>query len=227
MRDDDRRRELERARPEGHAAPLPRHARAEPAACAADGLRARADPWRGRGTDAGAARHRQGLGAARVAGAAGVHVVSALQDLAENFVLGLLDAAEQAEVAARVEAPATAEDRALAAEVGAARDRLLPLDLTAAEPAARARRLGAARGAAWRGRRDARACVRSAAGGSRGAFAVAAEPRLRRWPRRCSWRWRSGGRCCLRRSPRCWWCWSTTPARRSPCSRPMPTTGCW
>jgi anti-sigma-K factor RskA len=62
-----------------------------------------------------------------------VHDVTALQDLAEDFVLGLLDEADRADVERRLAAPEGAEDRALAVEVGAARDRLLPLDLTAPE----------------------------------------------------------------------------------------------
>lgn len=59
--------------------------------------------------------------------------MSALQDLAESYVLGLLDPAEARTVEARVEAPRDGEDRELARAVGAARDRLLPLDLTARE----------------------------------------------------------------------------------------------
>ncbi len=57
--------------------------------------------------------------------------MSARDDLAEDYVLGLLDAVEAADVDARIEAPRSAEDRALAVAVGALRDRLLPLDLTA------------------------------------------------------------------------------------------------
>jgi anti-sigma-K factor RskA len=60
-----------------------------------------------------------------------VHVVSALQDLAESYVLGLLDTTEAAAVEARIARPSGVEDRALAAAVGSARDMLLPLDLTA------------------------------------------------------------------------------------------------
>ena len=58
--------------------------------------------------------------------------MSALQDLAEDFVLGLLDETERAEVERRLALPRDAEDLALAVAVGTARDRLLPLDLTAA-----------------------------------------------------------------------------------------------
>lgn len=62
-----------------------------------------------------------------------MHVVSALDDLAESYVLGLLEPREEADVEARITRPANAEDRALAAAVGAARDMLLPLDLTASD----------------------------------------------------------------------------------------------
>lgn len=57
--------------------------------------------------------------------------MSAVEDLAETYVLGLLDPAEVASVEARIAAPRDAEDRELARAVGAARDRMLPLDLTA------------------------------------------------------------------------------------------------
>lgn len=59
--------------------------------------------------------------------------MSARDDLAEDFVLGLLDPAEAEAVEARIEAPFGEEDAALARAVGAVRDRLLPLDLTAPE----------------------------------------------------------------------------------------------
>ncbi len=59
--------------------------------------------------------------------------MSTLRELAESYVLGLLDAAEQAAVEARIARPADPEDRALAVAVGEARDMLLPLDLTAAD----------------------------------------------------------------------------------------------
>lgn len=61
--------------------------------------------------------------------------MSALQDLAESYVLGLLDPAEAEAVEARIASPRAGEDggedRELARAVGAARDQLLPLDLTA------------------------------------------------------------------------------------------------
>ena len=57
--------------------------------------------------------------------------MSALQDLAESYVLGLLDPGDARAVDARLAAPRGAEDRELARAVGTARDRLLPLDLTA------------------------------------------------------------------------------------------------
>lgn len=56
-----------------------------------------------------------------------------LRELATDYVLGLLDPADRAALSARLEAPATAEDRALAAAVGAAQASFLPLDLTATE----------------------------------------------------------------------------------------------
>lgn len=59
--------------------------------------------------------------------------MSALHDLAEDYVMGLLDVAETDAVAARLAAPDAPEDRALAIAVGAARDRFLPLDLAAPE----------------------------------------------------------------------------------------------
>jgi anti-sigma-K factor RskA len=62
-----------------------------------------------------------------------VHVVSAVEDLAEEYVLGLLTPAEEAAVETRIARPDDPDDRRLAAAVGAARDRLLPLDLTAPE----------------------------------------------------------------------------------------------
>lgn len=58
--------------------------------------------------------------------------MSEINDLAEDYVLGLLDARDEADVEARITNPATAEDRMLASAVGHARDMLLPLDLTAA-----------------------------------------------------------------------------------------------
>ncbi len=54
-------------------------------------------------------------------------------ELADDFVLGLLEGADAETVAARIAAPANAEDRDLAAAVGAAQDRFLALDLTAPE----------------------------------------------------------------------------------------------
>lgn len=57
--------------------------------------------------------------------------MSALEDLAEIYVLSLLDPGDAMAVEARLAAPRGAEDRELARMVGAARDRLLPLDLTA------------------------------------------------------------------------------------------------
>lgn len=57
--------------------------------------------------------------------------MSAFQDLAEDFVLGLLDEAERANIEGRLVAPTSEDDHTLAVEIGAARDRLLPLDLTA------------------------------------------------------------------------------------------------
>lgn len=57
------------------------------------------------------------------------------RDLAEDCVLGPLDAAEAGAVAARLAAPPTDEDRALGAAVGAAQDALLALDPTAPEMA--------------------------------------------------------------------------------------------
>ena len=59
--------------------------------------------------------------------------MSAVDDLAEDYVLGLLSPAEEAAVEARLARPADAEDRALAAAIGSVRDRLLPLDLSAPE----------------------------------------------------------------------------------------------
>ena len=59
--------------------------------------------------------------------------MSAVDDLAEDYVLGLLSPAEEAAVEARLARLADAEDRALAAAIGSVRDRLLPLDLTAPE----------------------------------------------------------------------------------------------
>lgn len=57
--------------------------------------------------------------------------MSAIHDLAEDYVLGLLDARDAAGVEARIASPVSAEDRMLASAVGHARDMLLPLDLTA------------------------------------------------------------------------------------------------
>lgn len=57
--------------------------------------------------------------------------MSARDDLAEDYVLGLLGPAETAAIDARLAAPRDAEDAALARSIGAVRDRLLPLDLTA------------------------------------------------------------------------------------------------
>lgn len=59
--------------------------------------------------------------------------MSEIRDLAEDFVLGLLDPSEAAAVEARLRAPEGPEDRALAEAVGAARDAFLALDLTAPE----------------------------------------------------------------------------------------------
>ena len=59
--------------------------------------------------------------------------MSAVDDLAESYVLGLLSPDEEAAVDARIARPVEPDDRALAVAVGAARDRLLPLDLTAPE----------------------------------------------------------------------------------------------
>ncbi|WP_424931444.1 anti-sigma factor [Amaricoccus macauensis] len=54
-----------------------------------------------------------------------------LHTLADEYVIGLLDPAEAEEVAARITYPVTPEDSELARLVGGARDRLLPLDLSA------------------------------------------------------------------------------------------------
>lgn len=54
-----------------------------------------------------------------------------LQTLADEFAFGLLEAEAADAVAARIADPATPEDRELARLVGAARDRILPIDLSA------------------------------------------------------------------------------------------------
>lgn len=59
--------------------------------------------------------------------------MTALQDLAEDYVLGLLDRDEAGEVEARLRDTVDDADRDLAIAVGAARDRFLSLDLTAPE----------------------------------------------------------------------------------------------
>ncbi|WP_420394433.1 anti-sigma factor [Acuticoccus sp.] len=59
--------------------------------------------------------------------------MSAIDDGATDYVLGVLDEAAAAAIEARITAPANAEDRALASAVGELRDQLLELDLTAAE----------------------------------------------------------------------------------------------
>jgi anti-sigma-K factor RskA len=57
--------------------------------------------------------------------------MSDLQLLADECVFGLLEADEARKVAGRIAEPLTREDRELARAVGRARDRMLPLDLTA------------------------------------------------------------------------------------------------
>jgi anti-sigma-K factor RskA len=59
--------------------------------------------------------------------------MNANDDLAEAYALGFLEEEEAAALQARLDAARTDDDRALAAAVGLYRDRLLPLDLTAAE----------------------------------------------------------------------------------------------
>lgn len=59
--------------------------------------------------------------------------MTALLDQAEDYVLGVLDPREAAEVEARLRGPIALEDRDLAIAVGVARDNLLSLDLTVPE----------------------------------------------------------------------------------------------
>ncbi len=61
--------------------------------------------------------------------------MSAIDDVAADYVLGLLGEDEAKAVEKRITAPSTAEDEALALAVGSLRDTLLPLDLSAQERA--------------------------------------------------------------------------------------------
>ncbi len=108
------------------------------AAGAADGLCPRPHPRRGRRKDAGSARHREGVDPAGSRGAAGVHVVSARRRPGRELCPRAADPGGGSRGRARgSRGPSTPDDRALAVAVGAARDRLLPLDLTAPRAAAR------------------------------------------------------------------------------------------
>jgi RNA polymerase sigma factor (sigma-70 family) len=101
-----------------------------------DGVYLRLHPRRNRGAARGPSRNRQGVGAPWPHHAAGVHGMTSTPlsasavDRAEDYVLGLLDAREEAAVEEEIE-----RDPALRAAVARARDRFHELDL-AAQPVA-------------------------------------------------------------------------------------------
>src|SRR5690606_25668312 len=98
-----------------------------------DGLCLRLFAWRDRRPAESASRNREGVDTPWSGGAAGVHGMTDpredIRQLADEYVLGLLDRADRDAVETRLES-----DADLRRAVGASRDRFLELDLLA-EPA--------------------------------------------------------------------------------------------